>query len=269
MNFIMSSKKLEMRRVQVLDSDRFKTDHTAVFAVLTLKTKMRYTIKSDANLRGWKPDDFWQSGCRDADRLGKLACEGASVQGNSKSTQKTGNQGDDCDRARAEISPVEQEESRAAPRASRVELALSNNLEKEESVETRQTLDQDQGKCRDGKAPEKTQSKHFNWSSIAKQEKPETVLTNFFQDVYSIPVDQEGITQSERLHWIDLWKNLRVDWWDADLNEETGQSTAQTEKRERFTGSDHSGCFESIAPGMSGEAGEIVVDDVLEYVFPG
>ena len=31
------------------------------------------------------------------------------------------------------------------------------------------------------KAPEKTQSKHFNWSSIAKHEEPESVLTIFFQ----------------------------------------------------------------------------------------
>ena len=61
------------------------------------------------------------------------------------------------------------------------------------------------------RAPKKTQSKHFNWSSIAKQENPETVLTNFFQDLYSIPVDQEDIIQSERLHWIELWKILRVD----------------------------------------------------------
>ena len=43
----------------------------------------------------------------------------------------------------------------------------------------------------------------------------------------------------------------------------------QTVKRERFAGSDHSGCFESIAPGMSGKAGEIVVDDLLGYVLPG
>ena len=34
----------------------------------------------------------------------------------------------------------------------------------------------------------------------------------------------------------------------ADLNEETGESIEQTEKWERFTGSGHSGCFESIAP---------------------
>ena len=60
MDSLMSSRKLEMRRVQVLDSDWFKTDHRAVFAVLTLKTKMRYTKSCDANLRGWKADDSWR-----------------------------------------------------------------------------------------------------------------------------------------------------------------------------------------------------------------
>ena len=49
-----------MRSVQVLDSDFFKTDHRAVLAVLSLKMKMRCTVKSGANLRGWKPDDSWQ-----------------------------------------------------------------------------------------------------------------------------------------------------------------------------------------------------------------
>ena len=83
-----------------------------------------------------------KSGCRDADRL-EMGCDGASAQGNSKRTQKTGNQGDDCDRARAQISLVEEEERRAALRASRVELALSTNLE------------QDQGEYRDGKLPRK------------------------------------------------------------------------------------------------------------------
>ena len=43
-----------------------------------------------------------------------------------------------------------------------------------------------------GKASKKTQSKHFNWSSIAKHENPESVLTNFFLDLYSISEDQEG-----------------------------------------------------------------------------
>ena len=34
------------------------------------------------------------------------------------------------------------------------------------------------------KAPKQTQSKHFNESSIAKQENPEKVLTSFFLDLY-------------------------------------------------------------------------------------
>ena len=62
-----------------------------------------------------------------------------------------------------------------------------------------------------GRAPRKTQSKHFNWSPIAKKENPETVLTNFFKELYSIPESEEESTQAERLHWIELWKNLRVD----------------------------------------------------------
>ena len=57
--------------------------------------------------------------------------------------------------------------------------------------------------------------------------------------------------------------------WNADLNEETGESIEQTAKCERFTGSDHSACFESIAPEMSGKAGEIVVGDVLGHDFSG
>ena len=48
-----------------------------------------------------------------------------------------------------------------------------------------------------------------------------------------------------------------------------GGSTEQTEKWQRFAGSDHSRCFESSVLGMSGKACEIVVDDVLGYVLPG
>ena len=54
------------------------------------------------------------------------------------------------------------------------------------------------------KAKKKTQSTHFNWSSIAKDENPESVLAKFFQDLYSIPEDQEESTQSERRHWVEL-----------------------------------------------------------------
>ena len=116
------------------------------------------------------------------------------------------------------------------------------------------------------KAPKKTQSKHFNLSSIAKQENPETVLTDFFQDLYSIPADQEDIAQSGRSHWVGLWKNLRKDCEGGVLipTEETGESTEQTEKR-----SPAQITADVIAPGMSGKAGEIVVVDLLGHEFSG
>ena len=55
----MTSRKLEMKYVQVLDSDWFKTDHRAVLAVPLMKSKMRYTMRNGANLRGWEPDESW------------------------------------------------------------------------------------------------------------------------------------------------------------------------------------------------------------------
>ena len=39
MDFIMTSRKLDMEQVQVLDSDWFKTDHRAVVAALSLRLK--------------------------------------------------------------------------------------------------------------------------------------------------------------------------------------------------------------------------------------
>ena len=102
------------------------------------------------------------------------------------------------------------------------------------------------------KAPKKTQRKHFSWSSTAKEENLETVLTSFFQDLYSTPLDQ--LDQADRIRWIELRKNLRVDC--------AGRTLISTEKlekvlsklgiRKRITGPDQSGCLEGIAPGCLG-----------------
>ena len=62
-----------------------------------------------------------------------------------------------------------------------------------------------------GRAPKKTQSKHVNRKSIAEDENPESVLTKYFQDLYSLSEEQEELTQSERRHWVELWKNMRID----------------------------------------------------------
>ena len=53
------------------------------------------------------------------------------------------------------------------------------------------------------------------------------------------------------------------------FRQETGKCLEEAEERERVTGSDHSRCFEIIASRMFGEAGKIVVADVLGYEFPG
>ena len=232
--------KLEARRVQVLDSDWFKTDHRAVLAVLSLKTNMRYTMESDVKLACLEARRFLaKSGCRDADRLVKLGCDGASAQGKSKSTQKTGNQGDDCDRA-----PVEEEERCAAPRASRVELALSSNQEKEESVETRETRDQDQGVCRDGESSQENTKQAFQLEFDCETRKSRNSSHKLLP---RSPLNSCGPRRYDPIRETSLDRALEklesgLCGWNADLNEETGESIEQTEK----SGKD-SGCFESIA----------------------
>ena len=46
--------------MQVMDPDCFKTDHRAVLAVLSLRSRRRRSAKLGVNLRGWKPNDTWQ-----------------------------------------------------------------------------------------------------------------------------------------------------------------------------------------------------------------
>ena len=115
------------------------------------------------------------------------------------------------------------------------------------------------------KAHKKTQSKNFSWSSIAKHENTESVLTNFFQELYSIPTNQEEATQSERRHWVELWKNLRVDCAGGMLvsPKKLEKVLKKLKNGKRFTGSNHSRRFESIAPGLFEKTGEIGVSDVL------
>ena len=147
-----------------------------------------------------------QSGCRDTDGMGELECDAAPANGNGGGSQKTGNQSDVSDRIGAQVTSVEKEENRTAPRANSFEFALS----KAESAEARESPDQDQGECRDGERHQENAKQAFKWNSMAKHGNPESVFTNFFQDLYSIPVDQEEATQSERRHWVELWKNLRM-----------------------------------------------------------
>ena len=160
----------------------------------------------------------------------------------AKAHANGGDQGDDWDRTGAQNSCVAKEERRTAPRASRAEQTLPRNLEAPEGAEARKTSHQDQGECRDGKASKKTRSKHFNWSSIAKQENPETVLTSFFQDLYSMLADQLDLAQAERTSLDGTVGKLESGLcrWNIDFNEEVEECAEQP-------GPDHSGRLEGIA----------------------
>ena len=164
MDFIMTSRQLEMKHVQVLDSDWFSLfDET----------------ENEINDEEWC-EPAWlgarrivaQSGCRDADGMGELERDGAFACGTGEVTQENGNQRDVSDRTRAQITPVEKEESRATTRKVRAELALSRQMEKKTSLETREASGKDQGECRDGKSPQENAKQAFQLDLECKTRKP-------------------------------------------------------------------------------------------------
>ena len=272
MDFIMTSRKLEMKHVQVLDSDWFKTDHSAVLAVLSMKPKMRHTMRNGVNLRGWEPDESWHRVAAETlTEMGELECDGAFAYGNGDSSQKTGNQRDVSDRTRAQITSVEKQENRTAPRANRLELALSSNLEKAESAEARDTLGQDQGECRDGESPQEKAKQAFQLELDSKTRKPRICshkllprpLLNSGRPGGGNPIRETTLGRAVEKLENGLCKR------NVDFTKESGKCLDEIEKREKFTGSNHSRCFESIASRMFGEIGEIAVVDVLGYDFPG
>ena len=210
MEFIMTSRKLETKHVQVLDSDWFKTDHRAVLAVLSLKSKMRHTKRNGANLRGWEPDESWHRVAAETLTLWEnwnamlpLLMETAVAHRKLETKEMSVTE--------LELKSLLLRKKKTGRHLERTELNwLCRAIwRKRRALKREKHLTKIKESAEIGKAPKKTQSKHFNWSSIAKHENPESVLTNFFQDLYSIP--EEETTQSERRHWVELWKNLRID----------------------------------------------------------
>ena len=119
-------------------------------------------------------------------------------------------------------------------------------------------------KCGDGKASKKSRSKHLNWSSIAKQKKSEISSHRLLPRPLYNPCGPKrhcSIRENSLDEAVEKLEN-GLCGWNADLNEEVEECAEQP-------GSDHSGCFESIAPEVSGKVGEIVVCDVLGYELPG
>ena len=99
------------------------------------------------------------------EQVGTLAC------GHGEGSQKSGIQGDVCDRNGAPNTSVEKEENRSMPRTIRTEPALSRNLEKEKSIETREAPGQDQGECRDGESSQENAEQAFQLEINCKRRK--------------------------------------------------------------------------------------------------
>ena len=189
---------------------RFKTDHRPVYAVLSLRPKMRYRVKNAANLRGWLPDDSWHDAAAATltdwnswNKLAPLLVETAKAHRKVESKEMS------VTEMELKNTSVEKEDNWSIPRTIGTELALSRNLER--ALKREKHLDKIKESAEMGRAPKKTQSKHFNGKSIASDENPESVLTNYFRDLYSIPEDQEELTQSERRQWVELWKHMRIE----------------------------------------------------------
>ena len=236
--------------------------HRTVYAVLSLRPKMRYTVKTVANLRGLNaPDDLWHDAAaatltdwKSWNKLAPLLVETAKAHRKVESKEMSVTE--------LELKTLLLRKKKTGRYLERTELNwLCREIwRKRRALKREKHLDKIKESAEMGKAPKKTQSKHFNWTSIAKDENPESVLTKYFPDLYSLSAEQEELTQSERRHWVELWKNMRIDC--------AGGMLISPKKLENvFTGSDHSRCVESIVARMFGTTGEVAVVDVLEHGF--
>ena len=212
---------------------------------------------------------FARCGCSKFDRLEELEQVGTFACGNCGGSQKGGIQGDVRDRNGAQKTSVAKEENRSVPRTNRTELALSRNLEKEKSIETREALGQDQGECRDGERHQENAEQAFQLEINCKRRKSRICSHNMLPRPLFNPRRPGGVNPFRETTLggaVEKHEN-GLCWRNVDLTKETGKCLEETEERERLTGSDQSRCFESIASRMFGEAGKVVVVDVLGHEF--
>ena len=80
---------------------------------------------------------------------------------------------DVSDRIGAQIASAEKEENRTTPRANRVELALSRNLEEVESGEAKEAPGHYQGECRVGESPQENTKHAFQLELDCKTREPQ------------------------------------------------------------------------------------------------
>ena len=149
---------------------------------------------------------------------------------------------------------------------------LCREIWREKSVETRETPGHDQEECRDGwKKPQENAKQACQLEVDCKRRKSRICS---HQILPRPPLDSRRPGGVNPIRETPLGRAVEklengLCWWNVDFAQETGKCPRETEKRERATLSDHSRCFQSFASSMFGEAGKIVVADVLGYEFPG
>ena len=164
-----------------------------------------------------------------------------------------------------------QKKRRTAPRASRAQQTLPCILEKTESAEAGKTSDQDRGECRDlerlQEITEHPFQLEFDRETKESQNSSHRLLSRPLFN--SCGPHRLYPRRENSLARIVTKLENGLCSWSTNLNEEAGVILEQIEKREGITRPNHSGCFEGIAVGMFGNAGEIAVRDVLGHEFPG
>ena len=229
-------------------------------------------MKNGGNLCGWEPDEAWLSVAAETltdwenwNAMVPLLMETAMAH------RKRGNQRDVSDRNGTQITPVEKEENRTAPRANRVEMALSRNLEKAESVETRETFGQDQRECRDGESSQEIAKQAFQLELDCKRRKSR---------ICSRKILPRPLLDSGRPGGVNPIRETPLcRAVEKPENGCAGGMLISPEKLENVLKKLKNGkgspdqifarCSKIIASRMFGEAGKIVVADVLGYEFPG
>ena len=271
MDFIMTSRKLEMKHVQVLDSDWFKTDHRAVYAVLSVRPKMRYTMKNAANLRGWVPDESWHDAAaatlidwKSWNKVAPLLVETAMAHRRVESKRMTVTE--------MELKTLLLRKKKTGRYLERSELNwLCREIWRKRRALKRETPGQDQGECRVRESSQENAEQAFQLeincegrrSQVCSHKVLPRPLLNLRRTGGVYPIRKTTLGGAVEKH------ENRLCWWNVDLAQETGKCPGETEKRERLTGSSHSRCVESFAPRMFGKDGEVVVADVLEHGFSG
>ena len=206
MDFIMTSRKLEMKHVQVLDSGWFKTDHRAVLAVLSMKPKMGYAVRNGVNLRGWEPDEAWLSVA--AETLAELENWNAMVpllmDNGDELTGKVETKEMSVTEIETQIASVEKEENRTALPSEHSWIGKDEQFG--ESGE-RSIWDQDQESVqRWRKPPRKHKASISSGVRLQNKKTPKMFSQTSSKTSTRFLETRKEPLQSERHHWVELWK---------------------------------------------------------------